>query len=177
MLKLSKREKLLINLLILICIISGAGLLYYLMIDRIIDLNNSINLLKQQIQQITLTMPDESDLKVKKDLLRMGIDELEDRYYQKNEMDPYTFGILIKDLITSKGLDISKYQTIEAKDSIQLEFSVSGNALDFSEFLESVSLSDKYWSIPYLTMNANDRNGRIQSVFRITYGMIDEKNN
>jgi hypothetical protein len=107
----------------------------------------------------------------------MGIDELEDRYYQESEMDPYKFGILIKDLLTSKGLTISKYQTIDTKDLILLEFSVIGDALGFSEFLESVSLSDKYWSIPYLTINANNRNGRIQAVFRITYGMIDEKNN
>ena len=177
MLKLSKREKLLVYLFFLITIISALGLFYYLMIEKLVSVNKNIGLLETRIQQINSSMPDEFNLQLKKDLLLRGIDELQDKFYKKEEMEPYKFGILIRDLLSAKGLNIQKYQTIEAKDVILLEFSIKGNALAFAEFLEDVSLADKYLSVNSLTINAAENNGWIQAVFQITYETINEENN
>lgn len=177
MLKLSKRENILIYLLFLITIISALVLFYYLMIEKLVSVNKNIGLLETRIHQINSSMPDEFNLQLKKDLLLRGIDELQGRFYKKEEMEPYKFGISIRDLLSAKGMNIQKYQTIEAKDINLLEFSITGDALAFAEFLEHVSLADKYWSVHSLTINAPENNGRIQAVFQITYETINEENN
>lgn len=171
---LSKREKVLLYICVLIAIISGMGVFYYLMIEKVLVLNSDIDLLTKQIQQMHSHMPDEVNLQVKRELLLEGIKELEGRLYTDAEMNPYKFGIWIKDLLLENGLNITKYQTIENNNSIFLEFFISGDALDFIEFLESVSLAEKYWSIPFMVINADKSNGQIEAVFRITYGIMNE---
>ena len=98
------------------------------------------------------------------------------KYYQADDMDLYRFSITINDLLSSRSLAIKKYQTVEVKDGTCLEYSVSGEAINFVEFLESVAAADKYWNIPYLTIDARKGGGMLEAVFRITYETADEKN-
>ena len=176
MLKLSKREKLLLYIFFLVLIFSGAGIIYYFMIEKVIGLNENIALAEMQIQQLQKTMPDSISLKEKNEILQKEIEELQSKFYGDTEIDPYKFGILVRDLLSSKNLNISKYQTIETKEAFLLEFSVTGDALNFTEFLEQVSHTDKYWSINTLTINADNINGRVQAVFQITYETINKEN-
>lgn len=175
--KLSKREKLLLYIFLLVSIISGSGIIYYIMIEKVIRLNENITLSEMQIRQFQKTMPDRPGLQEEEEQLLREINALQNKFYNDTEMDPYKFGILVRDLLSSRNLNIRKYQTIETKDVFLLEFSVTGDALNLAEFLEQVSYADKYWSMNTLTINANKINGRVQAVFQITYETIINKSN
>ena len=146
------------------------------MIEKVIGLNKDITMSEMQIQQLQQTMPDAASLEKENELLLSEIDGLQNKFYRDTEIDPYKFGILVRDLLSSEKLSISKYQTIETKEAFLLEFNVTGDALDFAKFLEQVSLADKYWSINTLTINADKINGRVQAVFQITYETINKEN-
>jgi hypothetical protein len=88
-------------------------------------------------------------------------------------MDPYRFGIIIRDLLLRDGLAISRYQTQEVMGENLLEFAVSGEAMGLARFLRRVSQSKKLWSVPFLSVTAGQR-GKVQAVFRIGYESIDE---
>ena len=88
-------------------------------------------------------------------------------------MDPYRFGIIIRDLLLRDGLAISRYQTQEVMGKNLLEFAVSGNAMSLARFLQRVSDSPKQWSMPFVSISAGER-GKVQAVFRIGYESIDQ---
>jgi hypothetical protein len=89
-------------------------------------------------------------------------------------MDPYRFGIIIRDLLLRDGLEISRYQTQEVTGEVLLEFAVSGSAIGLTRFLQRVSSSAKLWSMPFLSVSSQGGKGRVQAVFRIGYERIDE---
>jgi len=77
----------------------------------------------------------------------------------------------------ANGLEINRYQTMEVGKNAFLEFSVRGNALGFALFLKSVSLSDKYWHLPSVSINSRSGNGVINSVIRIGYEKYNKMDN
>ncbi len=147
------------------------------MIEKVIRLNENIALSEMQIQQLQKTMPDRSSLQEEEEQLLREIDALQNKFYNDKEIDPYKFVILLRDLLSSRNLNISKYQTIETKDVFLLEFSVTGDALNFAEFLEQVSYADKYWSINTLTINADKISDLVQAIFQATYKTINSESN
>ena len=56
----------------MVSIISGSGVIYYIMIEKVIRLNENIAHSEMQIQQLQKTMPDKSSLQeVEEQLLRV----------------------------------------------------------------------------------------------------------
>jgi len=166
---LNKRERMLLNILLWTVVITFLGIFYLLEINKKADLQERIGLLEEQLKRFRITMPDENELIFKRDDLYKELAELKHRFYFEQDIDTYRFGIIIYDLLVSSGLEINRYETMDVGKNTLLEFSVRGNALGFISFLKSVSLSDKYWHIPYVSINSRSGNGVINSVFRIGY--------
>jgi hypothetical protein len=175
LLKISKRERVLLFVLLWVVAAFAAGVVSYFKIEKIATLGQKTALIEKQVQKITLKAPNSDDLMGKKDLLVQRIGTEKEKYYYTDEIDPYQFSTIIKNILSEKGLYIKKYQTIEVKERTYLEYSVSGDALQLAAFLKVVSDSDKYWSIPFLSVDARKGDGTIDAVFRINYETIDEK--
>ena len=174
---LNKREKILLNILLWTVVITFLGIFYLLEISKRADLQERIGLIEEQLKRFRIKMPDENELIFKRDDLYKELAELKHRFYFEQDIDTYRFGIIIHDLLVSSGLEINRYQTMEVGKNTFLEFSVRGSALGFILFLESVSLSDKYWHIPYVSINSRSENGVINSVFRIGYEKYNKMDN
>jgi len=174
---LNKRKRILLNILLWTVVIAFLGIFFFLEINRKADLQERIALSEEQLKRFRIRMPDENELIFKRDDLYKELAELKHRFYFEQDIDTYRFGIIIHDLLVANGLEINRYQTMEVGKNAFLEFSVRGNALGFALFLKSVSLSDKYWHIPYVSINSRSGNGVINSVFRIGYEKYNKMDN
>ncbi len=170
---MSKREKLLLNVLLWIVITAILGVLFFIEKERKDELESKIGLMEGQIQKFSTRAADEGQLEVQKERLIAVLEEEKRRFYKTREMDPYRFGIIIRDLLVSNNLVIKRYQTLEIGESMVLEFSVTGDGLDYTRFLESLSSAEKYWSVSFLSINARGGGGEVSSVFRVSYETID----
>lgn len=91
------------------------------------------------------------------------------RLYAPGEIDPYRFGIIIRDLLRSEGLAIARYQTVEQRGSTVLEFSVEGSARALAGFLKRVSEAPRWWTVSFLSVRTAGGAGAVQAVLRISY--------
>ncbi len=165
---------LLLNILIWVAASAAAGVFVFMEAGRRSDARQQIRLLTDQLARYGSRADDEATLAAKKSSLTSLVTAERARFYAAQEMDPYRFGIIIRDLLTAEGLEIGRYQTLDSGGKTFLEFSVSGSSLALARFLQKVSTSDKYWSIPLLTINAQTDKGTVQAVFRISYERVDE---
>jgi hypothetical protein len=170
---LSKRETLLLHVLAWVVVAAAAGIGFYLQLERRTQTGRQIAALAQQVGKLEARAADEEGLRRQKEELAGRLERDRKRYYAAREMDPYRFGIIIRDLLLRDGLAISRYQTQEVMGENLLEFAVSGSALSLARFLRKVSESPRQWSIPFLSISAGER-GRIQAVFRIGYESLAE---
>ncbi len=170
---LSRRETLLLHVLVWAVVAAAAGIGFYLQLERRAEARQKIAALSQQVGKFGARAADQESLSRQKEQLARELELDRGRYYTAQEMDPYRFGIIIRDLLRRDGLEISRYQTQEAMGENLLEFAVSGDALGLARFLQRVSQSPKLWSVPFLSVTAGQR-GKIQAVFRIGYESIDE---
>jgi len=166
---LNKREKILLHILLWTAVTAFLGIFCLFEINKKADLQERIELLEEQLKKYRIKIPDENELIFQKDNLSKELAELKHKFYIEQDIDTYRFGIIIRDLLVASGLGINRYQTMESGENIFLEFSVKGNTLGFISFLKSVYSSDKYWHIPYISINTRSGNGVIDSVFRIGY--------
>lgn len=174
--KLSKREELLLSILIWTIVVVSTVVYFYFQIEKIKTNKKNIDLLEKQIEQLSVNLGDEEKLLSQKEALLQKVQEEREKFYSPEEMDPYRFGTLVRNLLASKSLSVKRYQTIEVGEVTYLEFSISGNALHLAEFLKSVSSNNKYWSIPFLSIDARRGDGSINAVFRITYETVNKQN-
>jgi hypothetical protein len=128
---------------------------------------------KKMIEELLLKIPDEDSLLEKRERLRNTNDTERGMFYRRGEMDENMFGILIQDLLIDKEIDIERFRTVGKSGADCLEFSVSGLGASFIEFVHTASSNDKYLCIPYLKITADDEEGIIKAVFRITYETVD----
>ncbi len=101
--------------------------------------------------------------------LEARIADARGRVYAADEIDPYRFGIVIRDLLRAEGLSISRYQTVEQGSMTLLEFSIDGSARSVARFLQRVSEAPKWWSVSFLSMRTAGNDGTVQAVLRIHY--------
>ena len=170
---LNKREVLLLHALAWVVAAAAAGIGFYLQLERRAEAAQRIGALSEQIGQLGARAADQEALARRKQELTQALVGGQSRYYAAQEMDPYRFGIIIRDLLLRDGLAISRYQTQEVMGESLLEFVVSGSAMGLARFLQRVSDSPKQWSIPFLSISAGER-GKVQAVFRIGYESIDK---
>jgi hypothetical protein len=170
---LNKREVLLLHALAWVVVAAAAGIGFYLQLERRVEAAQKIGALSEQIGQLGARAADQDSLARRKQELTRALEVGQGRYYAAQEMDPYRFGIIIRDLLLRDGLAISRYQTQEVIGESLLEFAVSGSAMGLARFLQRVSDSPKLWLIPFISISAGER-GKVQAVFRIGYESIDK---
>lgn len=166
---MSRREKLLVNALLWTAILVAAGLFGYLTLERRSAARERIGALEQQLAKLPSRGGDPAALDSRREALAERLAREQSRFYGPEEMDPYRFGALVRDLVIGEQLAIDRYQTVEVGDRTLLEFSLRGGSLGLMGFLQEVSLSPRYWEVSFLSISARAGTGAIQSVLRIGY--------
>ena len=174
MLRISKRERVLLYILAWVVIVVAFGIYFYFKTEEMASLQQKTDMLERQMQKVTVKSPDSEDLQVRKDTLVNQIQIEKEKYYHRDDIDPYQFSIVIRNLLSTNGLTIKKYQTIELTDYTSLEFSIAGGVLELIEFLKAVSYADKHWNMSFLTLDARKGDGTVDTIFRINYETLDE---
>lgn len=166
---MSRREKLLLNILLWIVAAVVLGFLAAATLEKRAGLREKIDRLEKQMPQFSAHVASEARLRARKEQLQAELEVERSHYYEVGQMDPYRFGILVRELLVKNRLRIERYQTLEVGRQILLEFSVEGSALDLMKFLEAASTSGKHWSMPFLSINAQRGGSAVEAVFRIGY--------
>lgn len=128
-----------------------------------------IDVLEKQYIRLTnkgLTVP-EGTL----ELWESCMEEERDRFFTKEEKDPYKLGIEILAMLENQGIQVMQYKTLEVEDGFLLEFSLEARTSSFFNFWQTLYKKEKYYSIPYFTLK-NEKKG-ISSTFRIGYALYE----
>ena len=160
-----------VNILLWFSVFTAIVLYVFLTGEKYFELRTEIEKMEVQIQNFKSKIPNKKLLLSQKESLTAEIDSEKTRLYLPGETDPYEFGDTIRELLVKESLQINSYQTIEISEKIYHEFEVSGDALALFSFLQEVSQSTKYWTIPSLkviTVNSDI----VKVVFQITYETI-----
>jgi hypothetical protein len=163
----------LLNILVWVVVLVVLGFLTTGTLQRRAGLRDKIALLEKQIPQFTARAADGEALRAQRQRLEEDLAAERDHYYEAGRIDPYRFGIVVRELLLARRLRILKYQTLESGQRTLLEFAVEGSALELMSFLQAVSKSEKYWSISFLSISARRGNGEVEAVFRVGYETLE----
>jgi hypothetical protein len=172
---LSRRERLLLFVLGWALAIAAAAVGVTLITERAAGLAGDIEAMEKQLGELQAQIAAGTGTSLDLDRMEQQIAGLRDRFYRKGEMDPYTFGVMIRDLLLETGLSIRRYQTVEVRGTTLLEFSIQGDARALMRFLRKVSNAPKQWTVSFLSIRAPREAGTVQAVFRIGYEEYDEE--
>jgi hypothetical protein len=95
------------------------------------------------------------------------------RLYGPDEMNPYSFGTLIKSTLSSLGISVLRYQVVEVKGAPYVEFTASGSARSFVIFLRDISDDGTAWTIPSMSLKIREGTDVADAAFRIGYATAD----
>jgi hypothetical protein len=166
---LNKREKVLLNILFLILLICG---LVIFIVIRSADLENTfkrIHDIETLLTNEETGLPDANILEQQYKLIEKEILQIKERLYSEEETDTYKFGNTIQTLLTKNKMQIVRTQPVRIEGNTYIEFSITGNVLNFINFLKTITESNKYWKIPYLVINNKNINNSLRIDFRISY--------
>ena len=171
---LAKREKGLLAVLAAVVSLSVLGIAFAFGEQRLSAAEASAARYQMQNEKLRRSIGLEKQEIAERDRLRGELMVLRTHFYAQNEMDPYSFGTIIKKKLGSLGLNVVRYQVIDVKGASSLEFSVSGSIRSLVPFLKDVSDADRYWTIPSLTLTMREGTGEVDAVFRIGYEVRDQ---
>ncbi|MGA2478386.1 MAG: hypothetical protein ABSG63_06500 [Spirochaetia bacterium] len=169
----AKREIRHIGALAGVMIAAALAIVFNLGGERLKTAHSKIIQLQQQNEKLRQSISFEVPAISLRDQLQRNLVVMKTRYYSPNEMNPYTFGTLIKKKLGSLGLTVVRYQVIELRDANSLEFSVSGPIGSLVLFLKEASESERYWSISSLVITMRESTASADAVFRIGYEVRD----
>jgi hypothetical protein len=95
------------------------------------------------------------------------------RLYRPDEMNPWSFGALVKGTLSSLGISVLRYQVVEVKGAPYVEFTASGSVRSFVVFLRDVSGNGRAWAIPSLSLTLREGTDAADAAFRIGYATSD----
>jgi hypothetical protein len=156
--------------------VSAASILVFLVNFELGKLNEVHARSRQQYAQIVKlrgSIRSESMLLSEQNRREGEVEAARKGFYAQGEMNLYAFGTLIKNKLAARGLRVIRYQIMDLKDANSLEFSISGSIDSLVLFLKEVSESEKYWTVPSLTLTMRGESGQVDSVFRIGYEVLD----
>lgn len=155
--------------------LSALAIAVVLGLERLGSAKSRAAALEERIGTLARALPVESDLVSRTAALRKQLEIIKSRFYGAEETNPYGFGAMIRDRLAVAGMDIARYHAIDVDGRTWLEFSAGGPALAFVRFLDDVSVSGKYWAIPYLTVATHAETACVDVVFRIGYETGDDE--
>lgn len=166
---LSRREKALLAALFWTAAASAAGLSVYMAGERRAATAERTRLAEREITALSARLRAGEGSQAGPADLEARIADARGRLYGPGEIDPYRFGIIIRDLLLSEGLAIARYQTVEQGSATVLEFSVEGSARALAGFLDRVCRAPKWWTVSFLSVRTAGGDGAVQAVLRISY--------
>jgi hypothetical protein len=166
----TRQRRILLVLLGVSVLAAGMGSFVYVQLDRIRLMDEQISFLRKQYLKLPPDTPTEqAGLEDRiQGLKRVESDELA-RYYASGEMDLYRFGSLVNSLLARRGITVERFRTLSGSSAPVLELSARGTSLALMAFLSDVSASSKYWTIPYLHVQAPAGNGSVTCEMQIGY--------
>jgi len=156
-------------------IVVAAGFAVSLGLERLTEARQAAALAEARIARIRGSLPSATDLNATRDALRARIDIEAGRFYQADEMNPYLFGTIVKQKLSSLGIAVQRYQVVDVKGTSYIEYSATGSARGFITFLRDVSTSPKLWTIPSLSLTFRQGSDTVEAVVRIGYAVVDSK--
>jgi hypothetical protein len=166
---LAKREKLLLGILAAVISCTAMAIVFALGAERLQSARANVGQYREQNEKLRASIGSEADVLSLRERLQGELAVMKTRFYGPEEMNPYSFGALIKKKLGSLGLTVVRYQVIEVKRVTSLEFSISGSINSIILLLKEVSESDRYWTISFLAMTMREDTGGADAVFRIGY--------
>jgi hypothetical protein len=152
--------------------VSGLGIAFTVGGERLSEARAVGGQYEAQIRKLEQTLPAEKDILSLRDRLKAEIEAKKGRFYRPDEMNPYSFGTLIKRRLASYGMSVVRYQVLDLKGENSLEFSVSGPVMSLVRFLREVSEFPKNWTISSFTLTMRGGTGAMDAVFRIGYEVL-----
>jgi hypothetical protein len=170
---LAKRERLLLYALGGVVAICAVVICLMLGFERLRLAGENASQYERMIERLSLTKQDEPEITALRDNLKDELARTKTRFYSPEEMNPFTFGTLVRKELLSLGITVVRYGNVEGKRSLQ--FTVSGNVRSLLTFFKKVSESGKYWTISSLTLTMREGTETADAVFIIGYEIIDTK--
>lgn len=169
----AKREKQLLGILATVILLAALVIVFLQGAERLRAARANAPGYQAQNEKLQFASGSEAQATSLRDRLQGELDIMKNRFYAPNEMNPYSFGILIKKKLSSLGMTVVRYQVIELKGASSLEFFVSGSINSFILFLKEVSESDRFWTISSLSLIMRENTEGMDAVFRIGYEIRD----
>jgi hypothetical protein len=174
---LAKRERFLLAVLGGIVALCALVIAFMLGLERLNEPRRKAAQYESQIAKLSGSLPSEEEIALQRDALKAELADRTARFYKPDELNPYSFGTLITKKLSSHGITVVRYQVVEVSRRSFLEFTVSGAVRSLILFLKEVSESEKYWTIPSLTLTIREGTLTADAVFRIGYEVLDAKSN
>jgi hypothetical protein len=173
---LAKREKILLIVLSVAAAAAAVSIILFLGSERIRTAQSRAAEYRKQIEKLSHSTPPEAEVVSLRDRLAAEYAAKKASFYSADEMNPYSFGTIIKKELTSRGITVVRYQVVESQGKSSLEFSVTGSVRSLILFLKQVSESDKFWTISSFSLSMREGTEIADSTFRIGYEVIDTEN-
>ena len=166
---LTAKSRRLLYVLVTTALLCGAAVSASLGLERLRAARSTAALYTEQIRVLAGSIPVESMLLSQREELDTRLERVRSRFYDSGEMNPYVFGSLIKQELTDLGLEIARYQVVQMQGQDFLEFTLSGPTVAVVDFLQTVFESERYWTIPTLTINVRKGSEAVDAVFQVGY--------
>ena len=142
-------------------------------LERLRDAHQTAARAGERITRTQGSLPSATDLLAARDALRAQIDSESGRFYRAGEMNPYLFGTIVKQKLSSLGLAVQRYQVVDVKGTSYVEYSATGSARAFVTFLRDVSTSPRLWTISSMSVTFRQGSEVVEAVMRIGYAVAD----
>ena len=167
--RLSKKESLLLKILIASLAACALAVFLALVIPAAGGLRSEIDLLEKGIANAKSLEVNQKELGEYYENLKSRILKEKESYYPAGEQDLTRLGIRMLSLIKREGLTYNRLNKVDSKDGSYIEIGLSGGVVNLLRFLKEIYAEPKYLSVDYLTVS--NTNGRMKAVLRMNYGM------
>jgi len=152
----TRTRRILLALLGATALCAALGSFLYVQLDRIRVMDEQAAILRRQY----IKLPADArtgQAGLEQRITELGQAESEElaRYYSAGEMDLYRFGSTVNAMLARRGITVERVRTVTGASAPVLELSVRGSSLALMRFLSDVAARPKYWTIPYLHVQAS----------------------
>ncbi len=167
---MTRVRRILLRLLVATAVCAALGSFLYVQLDRIRVMDEQVAFLRKQYVKLPADAPTEqAELEQRiSDLKQAESVELA-RYYGSSEMDLYRFGSAVNAMLARRGITVERVRTVAGAATPVLELSARGPAVGLMGFLSDVSARAKYWTIPYLHVQAPTGSGMVSCDMQVGY--------
>ncbi|MGO9307790.1 MAG: hypothetical protein ACLQDL_02055 [Spirochaetia bacterium] len=141
--------------------------------ERLRDAREKNGVYRAQIVRLQQSLQSLAELSALQEHLKARLESEKARFYSPREIDPYSFGVLIRKMLGARGMEVVRYQVTALEGRSSLEFVVSGSIRSLVLFLQEISDSRKYWGISSLSLTMRESSAMVDAVFRIGYEEMD----